>query len=293
MSPRSTSARSGIAVVELGGGRARADDAIDPAVGLTELAALGAESARTAPLALVHARDEPTGARRAAERLRAAYRDRRRAARREPDPVIERIARARHERAARRSENGTRAPWRARLEALLPVAAIATLGELFDRASVRYGLSWRHPPGRARGPAESAGDLLARRGRRSSVRRSWPARRADRARRRSRSRDRMSEWVVMQALIHLRQFRRYERQQRERVWADDDDQPSGRRRSRRRSGPRRDRHGRGDASSAHRLQGRRLERDAEIDRRNRMLSTARTASTRCSSTPISSSSSCL
>ena len=37
--------------------------------------------------------------------------------------------------------------------------------------------------------------------------------------------DRISEWVVMHALIHLRQLRRYERQQRERVWADDDDQP--------------------------------------------------------------------
>ena len=37
--------------------------------------------------------------------------------------------------------------------------------------------------------------------------------------------DRMSEWVVMHALVHLRQLRRYERQQRERLWADDDKQP--------------------------------------------------------------------
>jgi glyoxylate/hydroxypyruvate reductase A len=37
--------------------------------------------------------------------------------------------------------------------------------------------------------------------------------------------DRMSEWVVMHALAHLRQLRRYERQQRDRIWADDDDQP--------------------------------------------------------------------
>ena len=37
--------------------------------------------------------------------------------------------------------------------------------------------------------------------------------------------ERMSEWVVMHALAHLRQLRRYERQQRERIWADDDDQP--------------------------------------------------------------------
>ena len=37
--------------------------------------------------------------------------------------------------------------------------------------------------------------------------------------------NRMSEWVVMHALVHLRQLRRYERQQRERVWEDDDQQP--------------------------------------------------------------------
>src|SRR6202035_4739318 len=36
---------------------------------------------------------------------------------------------------------------------------------------------------------------------------------------------RMSEWVVMHALVHLRHLRRYERQQRESVWEDDDKQP--------------------------------------------------------------------
>ncbi|MGO9769857.1 MAG: thymidine phosphorylase [Roseiarcus sp.] len=62
----------GMAVVELGGGRARAADAIDPAVGFTALAGLGAEVGPSAPLALVHARDEDQ-ARAAVERLRAAY----------------------------------------------------------------------------------------------------------------------------------------------------------------------------------------------------------------------------
>jgi thymidine phosphorylase len=61
-----------MAVVELGGGRARAADAIDPAVGFTGLAGLGAEVGPSAPLALVHARDEDQ-ARVAVERLRAAY----------------------------------------------------------------------------------------------------------------------------------------------------------------------------------------------------------------------------
>ena len=38
-------------------------------------------------------------------------------------------------------------PWRRRLEALLPSHKVATLDEPFDRASIRYALSWRHPPG--------------------------------------------------------------------------------------------------------------------------------------------------
>jgi thymidine phosphorylase len=80
----------GLAVVELGGGRARASDAIDPSVGLTELAPLGAEVGPDRPLAVVHARDSlSAGA--VVKPLREAYRlgD---AAPREADPVIERIA---------------------------------------------------------------------------------------------------------------------------------------------------------------------------------------------------------
>jgi len=63
----------GLAVVELGGGRARAADPIDPSVGLTGLAPIGAEVGPDRPLALVHARDG-SAADAAAERLRAAYR---------------------------------------------------------------------------------------------------------------------------------------------------------------------------------------------------------------------------
>ena len=80
----------GLAVVELGGGRARAADAIDPAVGLTELAPIGAEVGPDAPLARVHARNGDQ-AEAAGKRLRAAYR----LAEAPPspaDPVIERIA---------------------------------------------------------------------------------------------------------------------------------------------------------------------------------------------------------
>ena len=62
----------GVAVVELGGGRMRAEDKIDHSVGFTELAALGAAVGPDAPLAVVHARDEIAAAR-ATESLRAAY----------------------------------------------------------------------------------------------------------------------------------------------------------------------------------------------------------------------------
>jgi thymidine phosphorylase len=62
----------GIAVVELGGGRMRAQDAIDHSVGFTGLAGLGAAVDPRTPLAKVHARDAAT-AERAAGSIRAAY----------------------------------------------------------------------------------------------------------------------------------------------------------------------------------------------------------------------------
>jgi thymidine phosphorylase len=63
----------GIAVVNLGGGRAREDDIVDHSVGLTEVAALGeCVEAGGRPLALLHARDEASAAR-AADAVRAAY----------------------------------------------------------------------------------------------------------------------------------------------------------------------------------------------------------------------------
>jgi thymidine phosphorylase len=48
----------GIAVVALGGGRAHADDAIDPAVGLTDVVAVGNEIRAGSPLCIVHAAGE-------------------------------------------------------------------------------------------------------------------------------------------------------------------------------------------------------------------------------------------
>ncbi len=78
----------GIAIVNLGGGRAREDDRVDHGVGLTEVAGLGERvEPGGRPLALVHSRDEVSAAR-AADAVRAAYTlgD---PPSRIPDPVIE------------------------------------------------------------------------------------------------------------------------------------------------------------------------------------------------------------
>jgi thymidine phosphorylase len=63
----------GVAIIGLGGGRARETDAVDHSVGLTEVAAIGerVEPGRR-PLAVVQARDEASAERAAAE-VRAAY----------------------------------------------------------------------------------------------------------------------------------------------------------------------------------------------------------------------------
>jgi thymidine phosphorylase len=47
----------GVAVVALGGGRRRADDVIDPAVGLSQVRGIGEEAGPDRPLAIIHARD--------------------------------------------------------------------------------------------------------------------------------------------------------------------------------------------------------------------------------------------
>jgi thymidine phosphorylase len=63
----------GLAIIDLGGGRRREDDAIDHAVGLAEVAAPGERvGAGGRPLAVVHARDEAS-VERAVSALRAAF----------------------------------------------------------------------------------------------------------------------------------------------------------------------------------------------------------------------------
>jgi thymidine phosphorylase len=62
----------GLAVVALGGGRTRPEDAVDPAVGLTGLAGIGQQVGEGVPLAVVHARDGAS-AEAAAEAVLRAY----------------------------------------------------------------------------------------------------------------------------------------------------------------------------------------------------------------------------
>jgi len=62
----------GLAVIELGGGRRRVEDAIDPAVGIEEIVPLGQTVSATDPLAVIHAADE-AGAEAAAALLQKAF----------------------------------------------------------------------------------------------------------------------------------------------------------------------------------------------------------------------------
>ena len=120
------------------------------------------------------------------------------------------------------------APWRRALQAMLPSHPVATLDEPFDRASIRYAVSWRHPPGALKGLPNLWAIFSLGAGvdhvfadpalpDKPIVRIVDPD-----------LTERMSEWVVMHALVHLRQLRRYERQQRERIWTDDEKQPKAR-----------------------------------------------------------------
>ena len=119
-------------------------------------------------------------------------------------------------------------PWLDRFRRLLPDRPVVGLGEPLDRAAVRYAASWKHPAGSLAGFPRlravfslGAGvDHLMEDGGLPDV----PIVRVvdpDLT-------NRMSEYVVLHCLIHLRQQRRYDAQQRERAWLDDRDQPAAR-----------------------------------------------------------------
>jgi thymidine phosphorylase len=81
----------GLAVVALGGGRRRAEDAVDPAVGLADVAGPGDAVGRDRPLAVVHARS-PAAAERAAAAVREAVAVVEASPRPALPPVLQRIA---------------------------------------------------------------------------------------------------------------------------------------------------------------------------------------------------------
>lgn len=118
--------------------------------------------------------------------------------------------------------------WRARFKALLPEMPIVTLGEPFDRRSVHYVASWKHPEGSLAGLPNLAAIFSLGAG-------------VDHLFADSRLPDvpiarvvdpdlttRMSEYVVLHCLLYLRQQRRYDRQQVEKSWEDDRNQPAAR-----------------------------------------------------------------
>jgi len=118
------------------------------------------------------------------------------------------------------------AVWAAHIQAQLPDRELATLETLRDRSQVRYGLAWRQPPGAfADLPNLQAifslgagvDHVLADPGLPDApiVRVVDPD-----------LTGRMSEWVVLQTLLHARQFRRYDEQQRRRIWDADEEQPA-------------------------------------------------------------------
>jgi glyoxylate/hydroxypyruvate reductase A len=117
-------------------------------------------------------------------------------------------------------------PWLARLRALLPGREIVTSDAIGDRGAVRYALTWRHSDGaladlpnlQAIFSLGAGVDHMFRDSRLPAV----PIVRVVDAD----LRDRMSEWVVLHALIHLRQQRMYDWQQDQLIWDEDVDQPS-------------------------------------------------------------------
>jgi len=116
--------------------------------------------------------------------------------------------------------------WRKRFAALLPGHKLVTPETLVDRAAVRYAIVWRPPHGLlAQLPQLEAIFSLGAGVDAILADPNLPdapiARIVD-----PDLTARMSEWVVLHCLMHLRQARRYERQQRERIWDDDDDQPA-------------------------------------------------------------------
>ncbi len=118
------------------------------------------------------------------------------------------------------------ADWVERLRIELPGRDVVVLGEPFDRRAVHYAVAWKHPPGAFAGLPNLAAIFSLGAGVEHLV---DDPRLPDVPILRVVNADltaRMSEYVVFHCLRILRQHERFVRQQRERVWADDDLQPA-------------------------------------------------------------------
>jgi glyoxylate/hydroxypyruvate reductase A len=118
--------------------------------------------------------------------------------------------------------------WRARFQALLPDMPIVVLGEPFDRRAVHYVASWKHPPGSLTGLPNLAAIFSLGAGvdflfADDKLPAAPIARIVD-----PDLTTRMSEYIVLHCLSYLRQQRRYDSQQREKLWDDDRNQPAAR-----------------------------------------------------------------
>ena len=118
------------------------------------------------------------------------------------------------------------AHWVERFQRLLPGRTIVALGEAYDPASILYAVSWKHPAGslsdlpnlKAIFSLGAGVDHLMNDTQLPDV----PVARVVDADLTAR----MSEYVVMHALMVLRQQRRYQKQQAQSLWLDDRDQPA-------------------------------------------------------------------
>lgn len=118
--------------------------------------------------------------------------------------------------------------WVERLQRLLPGRRVVRLGDAYDPAAITYAVAWKHPPGAFRGlPYLKAIFSLGAGVDHLMGDPDLPdvpiTRVVD-----DDLTNRMSEYVVLHCLMHLRQQRRYDAQQRAHMWEDDRHQPAAR-----------------------------------------------------------------